>query len=402
MADAMRPLPVLFVLLALAACLVPSVDLVGKACDPAHPCSAGYQCVANVCEETGGDGGIGGADAGGACLASVCQGNVFRACREGHFAAPEDCGAVDEACDPARGCLARCGSGCLAGEVCDESQTVCVGSPACSQPFDCPGGSCHAGACLAPALAPATVSAGAAPAQLDCLSAPDAGVADGGLITLRGFVRTPSGQHSAATIGALVSVYRAGEYNASAAPQALWSERAFDAGVPDLDGGAMGVGAWAASGIPGGEELVVSVAAPGAVPTHQYLRPGPAAAGIVEVDLVSYSEELWSALQRSAEATPGANRAGISGTVLDCQGRTVAGATVALDTPGAALYTLAGVFAVDPDAKATAASGRFLFFDVPAMPVTVAAELRGDADAVVPVARPVRTRPGSITVVPVR
>jgi hypothetical protein len=118
------------------------------------------------------------------------------------------------------------------------------------------------------------------------------------------------------------------------------------------------------------------------------------------VALTSFDRPLWEqALVGSSGAAVRPGRGGIAGQAFDCStspGR-VMGATAALDTPARAFYTFDGLVGIEPEATATSDTGRFFFFDVPALPLTVVANLH---EAIV--ARKVRVRPDSVTVMVVR
>jgi hypothetical protein len=102
--------------------------------------------------------------------------------------------------------------------------------------------------------------------------------------------------------------------------------------------------------------------------------------------------------------TVGENRAGIAGQAFDCgdQPLRVSGATVALDTPGRAYYTYPTVLGIDPAATATADTGRFFFFDVPAATLRVVTAERGADQDLRTQTLPVRTVPGALTLVSLR
>ncbi|MBI5547697.1 MAG: hypothetical protein HY901_27765, partial [Deltaproteobacteria bacterium] len=110
--------------------------------------------------------------------------------------------------------------------------------------------------------------------------------------------------------------------------------------------------------------------------------------------ITSFDQALWDDLVEGSGAQVVAGRGGVVGQVFDCSpspGR-VQGATVALSTPSRAWYSYPQVVGVDPQATSTSDTGRFFFFDVPALKTDLVADLGGTRVSV-----PVRTKPGAVT-----
>ncbi|MBI5543994.1 MAG: hypothetical protein HY901_08915, partial [Deltaproteobacteria bacterium] len=106
--------------LSLTGCAVPTLDLTGKACDAAHPCVAGFECVSGSCVSSAAtDGGSLECDAGlGACTPSTTQacGTDIGECQAGSQTCSSD------------GQWGTCvGSVGPAGEVCDGKDNDCNG-----------------------------------------------------------------------------------------------------------------------------------------------------------------------------------------------------------------------------------------------------------------------------------
>ncbi|HEY3445612.1 MAG TPA: hypothetical protein VGK67_04565 [Myxococcales bacterium] len=391
------------------ACLdVPKPVLEGRACDSEHPCLGGFRCVASKCEAAAADASTPDASAradasSGPCAPGVplCrQGNWYE-CPAGQPELKAACADAGLDCEGARGCLAPCGSACAPGTVCDESTRRCVRQPSCASPGDCGDAgtlACSSGACLPPSTqATVTVDTKTESAQTGCF-ATDAGSATPGEVTLNGYLVTPTSQRTATTIGFNVLVYRASEFDESDNPQPVQWGTAFDAGIPNGTGGA---GAFSLANIPVNVDLVAESSGPGAVKTYQYfnIRSDLVQAGMAELAVISFDQALWDQLVSSAEIEVRAHRGGIAGQVFDCHSPSarVAGATAALDTPGRAFYTFPGLVGVDPTAAATSNTGRFFFFDVPAVPLTLVANVGETV-----VARRLRVRPDAVTVFLVR
>jgi len=405
--------PALLAGLALAfACFVPEADLSGKACDGTHPCTTGYDCVSSRCVATTvpPDAGEPGLDAStGSCTgtATFCRSGDWYSCLAGQPILKDACAVLGHDCESSRGCLASCAAkSCEIGTACDEATKRCLDQPSCATAGDCDfgtsTGTCEAGACV-PASASAVVSVGGSKvaAETSCYFSPDAG-ASGPFATMTGYVVLPTGKVSAQTIGLQLRVYRASEFNTQTNPPVVASGAAYDAGMP-VDGGAVGVGAYTLSNVPTGVELVASSSGAGAVQTYQYftLRPESVVSGVADQALTSYDEVLWTQLVAGAGAQVSDGRAGLVGQIYDCHSSPgpakVEGATAALDVPGRAYYTFPDVVGIDPDVTATSNTGRFFFFDVPAIPLTVVANVGGDV-----LSQPVRTMPRSITLMQFR
>ncbi|MGI5863753.1 MAG: hypothetical protein ACOX6T_17085 [Myxococcales bacterium] len=389
-----------------AACLVPEVDLTGKACDSEHPCSEGFRCVDGTCVAPLADAGVRPETDGGlppdagtpGCLEGsiACVDGRRVGCEDGEQVVIEDCAAAGALCDATLGCLTPCGAGeeCPAGRACDGATELCLERPSCADDLDCAGEArCASGACLAPsAEVTVTTPNGTELADLSCYPLAEAPV--GAEVTLRGLLVSASGMPVARTIGYSLKLYRAADWAADAAPLA-------EVTVGSTDDGSGGeAGGFEIASVPTDEELVAASAGKDGVPTYQYFRvPSQlAVAGVVDrFNLVSHERALWQSLVASAGATVVEGRAGIDGQVFDCRNpsRRVAGATASLDVLSrSAYYTLPGLVAIDPGASATANNGRFFFFDVPVMSVGIAVGLGPD----LVIHRAVRTVEDSVTV----
>jgi len=219
-------------------------------------------------------------------------------------------------------------------------------------------------------------------------------------VGLKGYVVTANGAPTDTTIGATIEVFRAREFEQSETPKTLATSMAYDAGVPS--GGTAPVSGYSLSGLPVGEELVVSVSFAGGLPTHQYLTLATdAAKPVLDWHLYSSSQDLFAKLAQSAGLALDPERAVLVGQVSDCRGLRASQVTAALDTPSTVFYSDPAFFVVDPEAKATSATGRFFAFNLPAIPATlvVGFELT-TKDAYV--SRPVRLRKGAVTLVSLR
>lgn len=402
-------LAALSLLVLASACFVSSPDLTGLACDPTHSCVEGFVCAAGKCVAgaAAADGGGTGLDATtppDAGCSTRCVGNVHHQCVAGVTEVILDCKLSSQECDPAEGCFTPCTgeSDCETGSVCDPSSGRCVVSPTCTGLDDCQQGGCESGACIVP------------PDSLSTVMLPDGGVDsvsvgcgltgegfDGGVRTvgLRGYVVTANGAPTDTTIGASIEVYRAREFEQSETPVALTTTVAYDAGIPP--GGSTPVSGYSLTGLPAGEELVVSVSFAGGLPTHQYLTLATDGAKPLDWHLYSSSQELFVKLAQSAGLELDAERAVLVGQVSDCRGLRVSQATAALDTPSQVFYSDPAFFVVDPQAKATSATGRFFAFNLPAIRATLVAGFElTTKDAYL--ARPVRLRKGAVTLVSLR
>jgi hypothetical protein len=253
----------------------------------------------------------------------------------------------------------------------------------------------------------AVYNSGTVAAALSCYGL-DAGVADTGTrtVTLRGLVLSANGEPTGRSIGSQLKLYRAADFIVSDTPAPLATSSVFDGGVSGTgDAGPAPAGTYTLDNVPVNEDLVISVSGgTGLMPTHQFVTVAIDAASTVDFQLVAYDQDLWDAVAKSANITPGATRAGVVGQVQDCspQPRRILGATVALDTPSHVFYSDPMYFVVDPGATVTSRTGRYFFFDVPAMPINVVTALRTSATEVVYLDHRARTLPASITVVTLR
>ncbi|MGC4113868.1 MAG: hypothetical protein QM765_04275 [Myxococcales bacterium] len=373
---------------------VPKPELEGRACNASHPCLDGFDCV------------------GGKCVAfdaSTCTPGV-PLCREGNWydcsgGAPllkAACADAGLDCEGARGCLAPCGSGCATGTACDLSVQRCVRQPRCANVGDCEGGNtCLSGACVAPSTqALVFVEDAGRSAQLACYTSapadagtswPDAAVP---LVTMNGWVVTPAGTMSPQTAGLDLKVFLASAFDEQENPTAVAKGKS-------VGSGDAGVGAFTLRDVPVGPGLVVQTSGANAVTTYQYLaiRAEDVTGGVAYLAVTSFGRELWQQLADSSGVAIREGRGGLAGQIFDCgaQPAKVKGATAALDTEVRTFYSLATLVGLDPEARATSESGRFFMFDVPALPVSLVAQL---GEAVV--TRKVRVKPDSVTVYLVR
>ena len=377
------------------ACLVPDIDLLGKACDAVHPCQAGQLCQAGICAlptldgSAGNDGGPGldasggtdsGLDAGPYCSATTpyCRGTGYYTCIIGQETLLDTCG-VGTRCDDSFGCVPTCtgGTSCPTGMGCDEASEDCVETPVCESDAGCTLATCVSGACLDPNPKSPVVRGtdGGTAADFSCYASPDASaIPDAAmLVAFHGQLQSPAGKPTDKSIGLQVNLYRAADFNIPISSPPMAATTAVLESSVAVDGG---FGAFFFDGgIPAGEPLVAVSQGTGAKKTLHYftLRPETAVAGLIDAALVSFDETLWGVLVQGAGVKPKAHAAGISGQVFDCRSSPlrVEGATAALNTPSTTFYGFPGLVGVDPLAKGTPDTGRFFFFDVPAMPLTV-------------------------------
>jgi hypothetical protein len=390
----------LVALVSAPSCLVPSVDLSGKACDTGHPCPSGLLCVDRVCVSASSDAGVDAGSDGGEpeCTGNElkCVGNERYACEGGHLTLIEDCRINQRTCNERYGCVTSCAGGaeCPSGEACNQSTELCIRQPVCSGDGGCTGDeTCSSGACL-PASAAATVTmsdGGTAEADLSCYPPPAPGDA-GPSVTVRGRLVSAAGEPTSRTIGYSLSLYLADQFLIGGEPLTQV--------VVGSDTGTGGVGSFELTSVPTDTDLVAASDGDAGLPTYQFFRvpQGLAVSGIVSrFDLVSHEESLWETLGASAGAEMAAESAGIDGQIFDCRNpsRRVAGATAALDVEAQASYTLPGFVAVDTNAHATANNGRFFFFDVPAMSLGLIVGLGPE----LAIHRSIRTVKGGVTVV---
>ena len=264
--------PLLFASLALG-CLVPTVELAGRACDADRPCVDGYSCSAEgTClagtpdASTEADAGV--ADAG-SCARAYCDGQAYYTCEQGRPVLATTC-AADARCDQARGCLAACGpeGQCPAGKSCDLASSGCVTVPSCSPELPCSSGQCVAGACVPTPGSTAEVSLGGGasePAALDCYPGSLEPVA-GASAAFKGFVLNALGKKTANSIGCTLVVFDAAAF-ASPSPAPLATTTVVDTPYQGPNGPESAAGFELAE-IPTGSTLVAAIAGcDGAMPT---------------------------------------------------------------------------------------------------------------------------------------
>ena len=410
----MRPRLLLatFVLAAITACLVPSLEELGgkNGCDDAHPCATGFRCEAAVCvpgAAAGNDGGAapsdGGVDAGACVRAGVfCEGKQQVRCANGGRELVADCAVGGGACEDLRGCLAPCSAGsCAAGKVCELATNLCVAVSSCTTSAECGEGACLLGACVGLPANPPTVviDGGAAAPDFSCYGA-DAGVVPpGGPSAMRGSFLFATGKPSSGGPYTL-KIYRASEFNGSGTPTALAS---VSSGTGDG-----GQATFRVEKIPVEEELVAATEGKGAVPSYQYLtlhgdqKRDEDGGTVVDQNVVFYDEALWATLNADAKAPKIAGRAGVAVQILDCRQLRVSDLSAGLGTPAAAAYTYPDVIGIDPTRTSTSNTGRVFFLDVPAVATRLVTARRQGAQAVVVREQPIRTVPSGVTIVTVK
>lgn len=417
----------------LAGCIVSPLDLAGKGCDEEHPCSEGFACLDGICRAAGSvapdasaardagprpdAGRDAGVDGGPPCtsLLPFCEGARYLRCEAGRPVVLIDCAPFAAECDEAAGCVWRCGGDagdtCPAGRACDRATHLCLGQPVCDEKSACPdGGLCARGACLTPPPPTPLVLTRIGPDGWDASAPvfdchdPDAKLPeppDGGfeLVTLEGHVLTHYGTDLPGS-EFLLRIFEARRFLAdpTASPVAM---------APTLPAGDAGFPGFRLEKVPVETRLVslTTGLASAFVPTYEYFVVGAdkVVDGVALRNPVVFGRQQWEDLVAGARAQVTPGRAGISGQLFDCQPRTIAGGTAALDVEGgtAAVYTDPVLFAPDPKAASTTALGRFLFFDVPATALRVESGARGDA-GVLTWGQEIRTVPGSVTVVRLR